>query len=103
MRITHRNTHIKKVDGHLIVRFRHQFLPAQLIPMRMVYQQKISLGSMQFDCANLMLGDNPVMMLQSPYHGLKASLWTPLCTREKHLGVKPIDKRGVQVKLRLGA
>ena len=70
--------------------------------MRVVDDKEATIMCVQCGSIGRAVSSDIVPTLQSPYHLGKTPMRSPLCTREKHLSVEPIDERRMQVELRLG-
>ena len=126
--VGHGNTHREEVDGGLPFRTVDEMLPSLLSPcareegilwipgqrmseatpkgggspMWMVDDEEPTVRGIKSGSVPSPFGNNPIMPLQPPHHSLVATLRAALGTREKDLGVEPIDERRMQVELRLG-
>ena len=93
MSVGYGKTYREEVDGGLPLRVGNNTFPCLLVAVRMVDDKEKAVGGLQPCRSCRPFGDNTIVMLQTPHHTLIATPRSPLGTREKHLGVEPIEER----------
>lgn len=94
--------HGKEVDGNLPLRVSNDGLPPLLVTVRTIDNKETAVRGVEDSSVVQMLRSNIVMTFQTPHQLSETTMRCPLGTREKYLGIEPVDEGRMQIELCLG-